>query len=266
MPLPVAEKHNAPWFFAQFSEAFPNLPAHLTLEDSELSHRLKTVMRLRPGEAVVLVNEAQQQPYFCTVQSAKGALMTFEVLDRLPVSPSPGTSIIAAVSLLKGSKWDWMLQKLVELGISEIRPLKTHRTVIDIKDSAAKHGRWLQIVRQAAEQSEQTRMPLLHPVQALGDWVASCSANIPSETLKLAAVERHDQPLSAILSGLTYPQRLLFAIGPEGGWDPSEIELLQGGGFYLVSLGDKILRSETAALYCASVIQYATSSTYVNPR
>lgn len=251
-------KPNLHWFFAHFSAALEELPCLITLEDPGLAHHIKGVMRLRSGEHLVLVSEAEQQPYLASLDEVKENRLTLKLLEKLSVSHERKVERIAAVALLKGPKWDWVLQKLAELGVSEIIPLQTRRTVVAVKDSAAKEHRWTQIIRQAAEQSEQVRIPRLHQTSSPEELVSR--ASMFAECFKIAAIERAGVPLqNALQSKEGGHRRILFAIGPEGGWDPEEAELLQSGGFLPVSLGDTILRSETAALYLASVIDYATS-------
>lgn len=247
----AASRH---WFFTPFDAAPPELPYEITVEDKALAHHIKHVVRLMPEDEVVLVNQPQQQPYIGVLKQVQKDRITAVLIRHLPTPPRKPPFIIAAVSLIKGPKWDWVLQKLTELGVAEVIPLRTRRTVVDIKNPADKQERWLEIVKHAAAQSEQACLPVVHPPQSLKNLLET--ANTYDSCLKLVAVERSNQPYSDFLSSDPVPHNILYAIGPEGGWDLEETQLLQHGGFHAVSVGDKILRSETAAIYLASVLDY----------
>jgi 16S rRNA (uracil1498-N3)-methyltransferase len=250
------------WFYADFGHVPETLPNRVIVEDPDLAHHLKTVMRLKPGDGLILVNEPEQQPYSCVLGSVRKDQVEITLAHRIPVSPEKGIQVSAAVSLIKGPRWDWGLQKLTELGVTEIIPLETQRTVVEVKNPQGKQERWEYILKQAAAQCERRTLPRLHSTIALSEFIQDSQA-LGKETTKLFASERSGDALHEVLISKGTPSRIVFAVGPEGGWDPSEIQLLQDGGFHAVSLGDKILRSETAALYLAAVIQYV-SHTYTH--
>lgn len=247
-----AEYH---WFFVRLEPSTGALPAQITLADTGLTHHLKTVMRMKPGSRMVVVNEPEAQPYLASLDELSSKSLTLTLLERLP-SPAPTTPMIAAISMIKGQRWDWALQKLTELGVTEIIPLKTRHTVVDVANPQAKLARWGEILRHAAEQSERVTIPVLHLPTPPEDLLKEPS--YPEDSLKLLADEQSQRSLSQVLLPGATPSAVVFAIGPEGGWAPEERELLTSGGFQPVGLGDTILRSETAAVSLASVIAYAT--------
>ncbi len=257
MPLSVKRNPNLHWFFARFLVPLGSLPATVKLNDPELAHHLKNVMRLKPGEKLVLVDELEKQPYLSQIEALQNQHVTVTVIQALPVNVSDvSTSVVAAVCLIKGPRWDWMLQKLTELGISEIIPVISERTIIDVKKPETKLERWSQILKNAAEQSERVFIPKIRPPLSLTAFVSQ--AQQEKRLLKLVASEHATVPLSQALQGRADYGKMLFVVGPEGGWSDAELGLLQDGGFQSVSLGDKILRSETAALYLATVGHYVT--------
>ncbi len=261
MPLSANALKGLHWFFTTFPSPVGPLPQTQLLNDTDLIHHLKTVMRLRSGAELILVDEPTAQAFQARVEQVESRSLQVTLLGKLNPPAQQGPRFVAAVALIKGPRWDWLLQKLTELGIDEIIPLQTQRTVIDVKDKTTKQSRWHQILKHASEQSERVTIPVIgEPVKVK----AFASAAADEGTLKLVALERSESSLSETLNRSSQPYRQIrFAIGPEGGWDEAEIRLLHENGFQSVSLGDKILRSETAAMYLTSVLDYVTRSSAV---
>ncbi len=249
---------NAPWFFTEFSSAIDSFPVELDIGDASLVHRVVTVVRVRPGEYLVLVNRREKRAYVCEVLSSRPKLLTVRVLSLLERSSQDNVPITAGVALIKGQRWEWLLQKLTELGVRHIVPLMTDRTIVDVKKPEYKKARWEDILTQAAEQSEQIQIPHLAQPIALNEWLTSLSQE--KALLKLVASERGGTPVSSVLANSQeFVSGVVFAIGPEGGWTTDELVRFEHTGFHAVHLGDRILRSETAVLYLTSVLQYVFS-------
>lgn len=214
-------------------------------------------MRLKPGARMVLVDPAQGQPYQAEFKGFSGQEARMLLLHPLERTQDSGPRVIAVVSLIKGQRWDWMIQKLTELGVSEIIPVQSQRTVIDVKHPENKLERWTSIAKGAAEQSERLTIPVIHPPVGLSHYLKNLSKD--SGQIQWVASERGGQTLSVSVAEKTGSdcQTVVFAIGPEGGWTPEELTQFYTYGFQSVSLGDRILRSETAALYLMSVLHYA---------
>jgi len=241
------EHLRAPWFCIDFGgKTFSHFPDVLTL--TEQVHRLKTVMRLKPGSAMNLIDLQTQIVYQALIQTVSAKNISVELIAKQEKN-APKVKITAAVSLIKANRWEEMLQKLTELAVTTIQPLITERTII--RD--AKHERWEQILIQAAEQSEQSRIPEIKPPLKLSEWIRT----LDEPSLKLVPIEPYTQeglpPLKSVVSHFT---SAVYAIGPEGGWTAHEVKLFQHSGFIGVSLGDTILRSETAAIFMASILRY----------
>lgn len=231
------------------------LPFQLVVSRQDLVHRLKTVMRYQPGDALVLVDATHQQAYHGVIEALHKKTVTVNLISRLAEAPIKSPQIIAAVSLIKGPRWEWVLQKLTELGVSQIIPLQPQHSVVAVKQLDAKHSRWQEIIMQAAEQSEQVRLPMLHTPIVLPEFAADVASQ--QKALKLVASERGGAPLTHELLQQVAWEKIVFAIGPEGGWAAAELDLLRSAGFQSVHFGDTILRSETAAMYLASILHYA---------
>ncbi len=223
-----------------------------TLPPSQ-AHHLRDVMRIGDGEIVEIFDGAGRG-YSGEVE-LQGSAVLISRLKSLPPEDSL-IRVILAAALVKSSRFEWMLQKATELGVDEFMPLKTCRSEIRIAESKilSRMERWNRIVREASKQCQRLSTPQIHMplsfsnfLEAVGDQ--SCA--------KLLFHENSEEPWRfdpGILS-----KNVLLCIGPEGGWEQSEIEAAAQVGCQIFSLGSRILRAETAAIAAVSVIQYHAS-------
>lgn len=232
-------------FFTTLSPV-ADLPCEQTLSDPFIVEHLTRVLRYKPGQELILIDK---QAYRAEYLDDSLRVRLLEQVT-LPVTKTP--EIILAAVILKEQKWDWLLQKATELGVTEIQPLMSQHSVVEIptKKVESKHARWQEIVRSAAQQSEQDQLPeVLEPLD-LKAWLKQ-----PIEGLKILLLERGErQTLKQALQ--TKQEPMILLVGPEGGWHSTEVDQLQAAGFIPVSLGDKILRSETAAIAAISMVLY----------
>ena len=238
----------SPWFFVS-----PHWLTSTCLEitDAQWLHHAKTVMRLKAGEALVLIDESAQRRYEGIIQRVDLRQVIVDVVRNEPLPEPKPPFITAAVALIKETHWDWMLQKLVESGVSIIIPLITDHSVVLPKNWEHKQQRWQAIIRHAAQQSEQPHCPqLLDPMKAR-DWMTAQ----PKTGLNLFSCERYGIPLVSVLQQTPLPDTIRFMIGPEGGWSDTEILAAETAGFQFSWLGPRILRCETAAIHVAGIIQ-----------
>lgn len=197
--------------------------------DDDTVHHLTRVRRLVPGDALT-VTDGSGRWRRATLTSVGGVEITGDVVEV--ARPVPAITI--AFALTKADKPERTIQKLTELGIDRIVPFRAARSVVrwDEAKAAANHRRWLQIVRSAVEQSHSCWMPTLAPVTTLSE-IATQGAH---------RVDRHGDPPSLA--------RTVLAVGPEGGWDETERNLLPSA----IGLGPNVLRAETAALTAGGVM------------
>ncbi|MCA9841838.1 MAG: 16S rRNA (uracil(1498)-N(3))-methyltransferase [Cyanobacteria bacterium HKST-UBA03] len=263
----VAGHDTLPWFYVDV-EAVP-LSGLLTLTDPDLLQHM-TVMRLVPGDAVVLVSEAPDGPQLCQCQIRQldRRQATVEVTAVLPVPEALPINLTLVCALIKQSHWDWVLQKLTELGVAKIVPLQARRSVVQAgRDAAKKHQRWCSIVRHAGQQSQQARRPelsdVLPDVQTFVESLAQAQTSPSNQWVAVArrqgTVQVAAVPLHQAVAQLPKAAALTVAVGPEGGWTDDEISAMVAGGFLPVWFGPSVMRSETAAVYVASVVHYAAS-------
>jgi len=162
-------------------------------------------------------------------------------------------SITLAQSLIKRDKFEWVVQKAVELGVSDIRPLITTRTEVELNERRAgrKMERWNRILSEAVKQCGRTHVPELHEPDSLRDVLAALQG-----FALLAPDEEGSQTLGTCVSALQPPCSCCLFIGPEGGWDEADRALFREFGVAQVRIGPRILRAETAAICSLSLLQY----------
>jgi 16S rRNA (uracil1498-N3)-methyltransferase len=219
-----------PWFYA------PEMPqkGEIVLNPEEVRHlkaqRLKTKdkVSLFNGKGIVAIAELAGE-------GKAGILETHEI-------PKSEFSLTIAVAVPKGDRADWMLQKLTELGVSTIIPIKTEHSVVLPRE--AKQERWQRILIEACKQSKQAWIPELKPLSTIEEAL--------KEQAKLKILlDQEGKPILQVIQ--EKPKTLLAFVGPEGGFSDDEKAKLQKAGCITASLGKNILRIETAAMAIAAI-------------
>ena len=216
-------------------------------------HHIRRVMRFRPGDQLIAC-DGEGMDYIGELMEGTGNEVTCRILRREPSAGEPGLQVTLAQSLPKGDKWELVLQKGTELGATSFLPFTSRRTVVkwDQAKAEKRRVRWKRILKEAAEQSHRGRIPSVSPVT---DWNGLLKA-ITGAELALIAYEGGGEPLSAVLTRET-PSHLLLIVGPEGGWEEEEVRQAQAAGAVPVSLGARILRTETAAVAMLACAMFA---------
>ncbi len=230
-------------FFIEESRTAQNSAIDLT----PIHHQLTRVLRAEPGtELLVLDNAGSERLVTVTEIDRRSAQGKVREVRAAP--PEPGVSLTLYQCSLKADRFEWVLQKGVELGAYSFLPVVAERSVV--RPAAVlerKRRRWETIVREAAEQSGRGRLPLLHPAADFADAVKA----VADDALKLIAWEGATDASGIIdaLSQAALPvQHVCLLIGPEGGLTAQEVEQANAAGWQTVTLGPRILRAETAAL------------------
>ncbi len=208
------------------------------------------MLRVKPG-TLVAVFDGTGVEYEGIVAETHGRCVTVRVRARtVPAVESP-LRLTLAQALVKGEKFDLVVQKATELGVARIIPLLTHRTIAGAY-SPQRLERWRRIALEAVKQSRRTRLVRIEEPQP----VRSLLEQLREPTLFCA--EREGVPLREIAKQWSEspPRQLLIFIGPEGGWADEEIETARRAGAVLLSLGPRILRAETAGLVVLSMVQF----------
>jgi len=253
-------------------------PDALTLSGSE-AHHCRDVLRMQRGDKAVLFNGRGREITAEIVDLERGAVHLCKLLESN--TPPLRCRITLGQAIPKGKNMELIVQKAVEIGASEIAPLISERTIVDVDPASAgqKQEKWQQIAIEAAKQCGQNWLPHVHGPRKLKDFFIDFpvetgvptgkSQNLP---LRTAATTTFDlrligslQPdalhLKNILAEFSsehrpLPERVLMLIGPEGDFTPAELALAKSHGCRPITLGPIVLRVETAALYCLSVLCY----------
>lgn len=218
----------------------------------ELCHHLRASLRVKPGEVLRLTDEHRQR-YQVRVSAVAPQALTAEILDSRPGPVDAWPSLFLAQALLKGDHMDWVVQKASELGVKAVLPLISRHGVVRPQPErvAAQVARWQRIATEAAQQSEQWQPPqVLEPLEVRRFF----SGHQATTALLLAerqnAVGLANVPLPALPT-----DTITVIVGPEGGWAEEELSQAMDGQCLAVSLGEHILRADTAAVTALSIVQ-----------
>jgi 16S rRNA (uracil1498-N3)-methyltransferase len=264
-------------------------PDALVLSGSE-AHHARDVLRMKRGERAVLFNGRGREITAEIVDLGRDEirLRKLHETETLPLR----CRIALAQAIPKGKNMDLIVQKAVEIGASEIFSLISERTIVDLgaKEAEQKQIKWQQTAIEAAKQCGQNWLPQVHPPRKLRDFFSSVEAGVSPASgsasqprrlplqkdsfqfdlrligslqpdaihlKKILADYADQQPaLSASRMGRHLPTSVLMLVGPEGDFTPAELALAKSHGCLPITLGPIILRVETAAIYCLSVLSY----------
>ena len=218
-----------------------------TLPEAQ-AHHVGRVMRRRVGDAVRLFDGCGHE--FDAVLSVVDRKCV-EVLLGEPVNVTPESPLRVHLgqAISKGDRMDIAIQKSVELGVAEITPLYTERSDVRLKGEREerKWQHWLAVAASACEQCGRATLPVIHPPMALAAWLTQ-----REEAMKLML-----QPGRSALEEYEHnPEQVALLIGPEGGFSEEEITLAANQQFDVLSLGPRILRTETAPIAAMTLLQY----------
>lgn len=219
-------------------------------------HHLSRVLRARPGKRVWLVDEKGGQ-FLAEVRELDREKTKLLILER---QEGEGTKIrlSLAQAVIKSKKMDFLIQKATELGIACFIPILASRSIVKLKEEEKKVSRWQRIAGEAAKQARRTSVPSVLRPQPFLSFLQGLQAE-----RKLFLVEGRGRLLREIVIEVPLSQKSLsdlpavnILVGPEGGWTETEEKQAFDNGFEAVSLGNQVLRSETAALAALSLIAH----------
>jgi 16S rRNA (uracil1498-N3)-methyltransferase len=228
----------------------------VSLSPDEARHA-RGVLRLQPGDELYVFDGAGKE-FRCAIREFDRDGATLDVVEDVePVRPESPLDLTLAVALLKGEKFDLVVQKATELGASRIVPVATSRADVRIRngdEAKRKVTRWQRIALEAAKQCGRAR--LMEIEEPLG-FKALIDRPAEAGELRLMFVERNGTSLAEVAHNPPSGSAKVFAlIGPEGGWADEEIELARKGGWQIVTLGGRTLRAETAAIAVVALLQH----------
>jgi 16S rRNA (uracil1498-N3)-methyltransferase len=225
--------------------------------DGDDAHHLLRVMRAEIGDEVICSNGADREALVRVTSLDKGTV-TGQAVQELTMTAEPAARVWIAQSLPKGDKMEIVIQKGTEIGAARFLPFLSERTVVqyDAKKEAKRTERWQKIAKEAAEQAHRNRVP---EIDAVLTWKQLLKQ---AEHVDAAWIcyEKEDgkQLRTAIQDALAGEMKtnFLFAVGPEGGFSDQEIQQAEAAGFISVSLGKRILRTETAGMVGLTCLLY----------
>jgi 16S rRNA (uracil1498-N3)-methyltransferase len=224
----------------------------LTLSSAEQLHHLRTVLRLKPGDEVETF-DGLGNVYLSRIASVDKDAARLQVISRRSITP-PASRTLIGCAVPKNVKMDDIVDKLTQLGVDTIMPLKTERVIANLEANGdVRLARWRKIALSAAEQSGRSFLPEVTDVAGLPDFLKAARA-YPIKLIP--TLEGKRASLSEVLSRAR-SQSVAVLIGPEGDFTPAEIELAVQAGFLAVSLGQLVLRVDTAAVAVAAYIHLA---------
>lgn len=257
-PGGTANKMTRRRFFA--SPAAFNSNSHTVTLASDEGRHLRDVLRLAPG-AEVFVFDGEGKEYRCAVEHAERSATSLQVVEEVePASLESPLRLTLCVALLKGEKFDLVVQKTTELGVTRLVPVMTARADVrlrDVGDAKKRVARWQRIAKESARQSGRALVPQITTPTDFGSVLAG--EQLPG-ILRLMFSERGGAPLTPELGGRSERQSqptVMFAlVGSEGGWTDEELAAAPAAGWQVVTLGGRTLRAETAAITVVALLQH----------
>ena len=229
-------------------------PETITITGPDVNH-MKNVLRMKPGEEILISNGVDKD-YRCQVETLDSDAVTVRILSV----DEEGTELPGKIYLFQGlpkqEKMELIVQKAVELGVYQVIPVAMKRSVVklDARKEETKIRRWNTIAESAAKQSKRIVIPEVTGVMSVKEVLAYAAdfdlKLLPYENARGMAATK--EQVEAVRSGMD----IAVFIGPEGGFEETEVEEARAAGFYPDSLGKRILRTETAGLTMLSILMY----------
>lgn len=221
--------------------------SNLVLAEAQ-SHYLSKVLRMQPGRELILFN-GEGGEYSAEISAVQKKYVEVFVKDFSVENRESHLQLELAIGVSRGERMDWVLQKATELGVTKITPLLTERTEVKLGGERAdkKMEHWQQILISACEQCQRNILPILSEPRIYSEWIAQCDAE-----LKFVLHHRDNQGLPTNIT----TQSVALLIGPEGGLDDDEIVQAIARDFSPLTLGPRVLRTETAPVAAISLVQY----------
>ena len=226
----------------------------IEIEGTDVNH-IKNVLRMKIGEKVQISDQSGKN-YSCELEAFEAEKVRFQILEERESENELPSRIYLFQGLPKSDKMEWIVQKAVELGVYEVIPVATHRAVVklDEKKAVKKIARWNAIAEGAAKQSGRDVIPCVKEVMSLENALSYAASLdlilMPYEDAE--GMEKTRRVIGQIKTG----QSIGIFIGPEGGFEETEVQKAQKSGAVPVTLGKRILRTETAGLTVLSILMY----------
>ena len=224
---------------------------------SDVNH-IKNVLRLKARDQIQICNQETQQNYSCEILQITNQNVQTKILDTMQSLVESNVQLHIYQGLPKADKMEWILQKGTELGVSSFTPVAFQRSIVKLtgKDALKKIERWQKITEVAAKQAKRDLVPKVENILAVKNI---CPLLSEYDIVLLAYEEEHENTLKNEITKIKNTKenlKIAVIIGPEGGIEKEEVEILKKAGAKVVTLGRRILRTETVALQVSSILMY----------
>ena len=227
----------------------------IIITGEDVNH-IKNVLRKKQGDQIIACDGIDTD-YYCKILSLEKEKIILEVLEKNILSAEPNVKIDIFQGLPKFDKMELIIQKTTELGVNKIIPLETKRVVVklDEKTKIKKIERWQKIAQEAAKQCKRTHIPLIDNVVTIKNVIEKFEGY---DIVLLAYEKENNSSIKSIIRDLVEPSKIAVVIGPEGGFEEKEVNYLCGSlnKVKSISLGQRILRTETAGIVILSALMY----------
>lgn len=230
----------------------------IEIKGKDVNH-IKNVLRKKVGDKIIVCNSIIHIDYLCEIRKLDEEKITCNILEKLEANSEANIKVTILQGLPKADKMELIIQKSVELGAYNITPVEMKRCVVKLneKDKTKKVERWQKIAEVAAKQSGRNIIPKVNEIISIKNICNLCQ----EYDIVIVAYENEKQnklryELKKLKQNNTDNLKIAILIGPEGGIDESEIDLLKQNGARIITLGNRILRTETVALNVLSIIMY----------
>ena len=224
----------------------------------DINH-IKNVLRKKIGENLIVCNQDTFIDYICEIVEYKENQIKCKIIQKLKTNSESNVEVTIFQGLPKSDKMEFIIQKAVELGTYDITPVEMKRCIVKLTDTdkRKKIERWQKIAEVAAKQCGRNRIPKINDVISIKNICNLCQ----KYDIVIVAYENEKEnklkyELEKIKLLKTTKIKIAILIGPEGGFDLEEIEMLKESGSKIVTLGNRILRTETVAINMLSIIMY----------
>ncbi|HHV71170.1 MAG TPA: 16S rRNA (uracil(1498)-N(3))-methyltransferase [Clostridia bacterium] len=222
------------------------------ISGSEAYH-LRKVLRSGPGDRIQ-VADGNGNEFLAEIVEVNEKILC-RVVQRLDSNPEPEVKVVLWQSIPKGDKMDFIIQKCTELGVAEINPVYSKYTIVKLnqKKEKEREKRWQRIAHEAAKQCRRSVIPVINPIK---NWQEITLFSQDKCLYLMFAETEKENSLRKLLELNPYSREIHLLVGPEGGFAPEEIKIAQEKGWHPVTLGRRILRTETAGMAGLTMVLY----------
>lgn len=238
-------------FFVKVNQIRENI---ITISGQDVNH-IKKVLRKKIGD-MITVSDGENKEYTCKIETITDEYIEAVILEQKQIQLENATKIDLIQALPKSDKMEYIIQKTTELGINKIIPVITQRVVVKLDDNSKikKVQRWQKIAEEASKQCKRDNIPQIDSIIHISNLVEK----LKEYDIVLLAYENEKQErIKDIIEEIKKSNKIAIMIGPEGGFEENEIKyLLEYQNTKIISLGKRILRTETAGIVVTSILKY----------